>query len=236
MATALRQTYASFLRKVTEQVKDGQHLYLEMQDLLIELIGISGYLAFFDRPSQSPRPRIVEATTQYLRVLSKRKTGSDNVPTKTRLHAWGALSSIAQLHFYSTTDLLQDDNPVRHFRFDGVTPDAIAVGFILILRTWVRSQNGEHEVHCEGCERNEMPETSIVVLPVVLMEAALDMMAQISDDDDEVAKAIYSRLLHHQLEPLLQTTSLYTAGDAGALARKLLARVQGMSSEGDPTL
>ena len=52
------------------------------------------------------------------------------------------------------------------------------------------------------------------------------MVAQISDDEDEEAKAIYSWLLHHQIEPQLRITDHTSTrdaltGNAGTLMNKL---------------
>ncbi|TFK88765.1 hypothetical protein K466DRAFT_546553 [Polyporus arcularius HHB13444] len=238
MAFALGNTFVPFLRKFTEEMRDGSHTYPAMHELLIELICIAGYLAYFEYPRELPQEEVEEAMVQYLRVLVR--PGPAALPVKVRRHAWRALGSMAALYVQNVPALARGDI-VRHFRCDRASPDELAVGFVWVMtirNTQLQIHNeGGPKTHCSECALPEVAgrvKEQMRYVPKAIAEVALEMMSDIWDSTDWESVAIKNRLMHHGVGAQVRGLSAAAAaeGTVGSLAEKLATRIEMMPTNG----
>ncbi|KAI0696056.1 hypothetical protein C8T65DRAFT_664338 [Cerioporus squamosus] len=228
MAAALANTFVPFLRKFTEEIKDGSHAYPEMYELLIELVCIAGCLAYFEYPRELPQEDVEEAMVQYLRVLVR--PGPAALPVQVRRHAWRALSSMAALYVQNVPALARGDI-VRHFRCDRASPEELAVGFVWVMtiRNTQLQKEANAKTHCSECALPEVTgrvKEQMRYVPASIAEVALEMMSDIWDSTDWESMAIRNRLMHHGVGS--QARALRT------LAEKLATRIELMPPNGVP--
>ena len=204
-----------FLHKFTDQIQEGKHLYPEMQDPVIHLIGVSGYLTFFEA-SGNPESSRVGETLRYLRILSQQRVGAITMPMKLRRHAWRSLSAMAVVHVYGPTALPEGGDSTHLFCVDDEpSADAIALGFIGILDLW-EQRAGKGKIRADIWRRmSQLPEEFIMT--------AFKMMLQIKEEEEEeFTRDIQNRLIHYQVESRIRSLTLVLKGTASAVAGVLL--------------
>ena len=233
MARALGQGHAflTFLTHLTGKVENGERTYPEMHILFVEVAGIAGYLAFFDRPTEMPGTAMVHALVNYLRALARRRP-SGSLPVSVRRHAWGALGSMVALYFPAGSSLQAEDNPVRHFQFDRGSPEDIALSFITVFSVFAplrrAHSRGLPPAHCIECmlvdDAERWRADNRGVLPTVFLEAALEMVNDIWDGTHWEEGAVRGRLLHHEVGALVRVLEV-EEGTMSVLTSRLTSRI-----------
>ncbi|RPD52652.1 hypothetical protein L227DRAFT_604968 [Lentinus tigrinus ALCF2SS1-6] len=228
MALALRHVWVPFLCKFTEELNYGSHVYSEMHELLIELICISGYLAFFEHPDELPRGENEHAMIQYLLALIRSRP--TRTPMQIRRYVWSALGSMAALYLYSTDELRDEEDPIRHFRPERASPEDIAIGLTRIVssRYYALLKKKRPQPHCRECALYTDGVRQLTGnhwrVPAIFAEAALEMMLEIWDSADWESLEIQKRLLHHAIGPVVRVLSV-VEGNTGTLADRLATRI-----------
>ncbi|KAI0659017.1 hypothetical protein C8Q70DRAFT_143219 [Cubamyces menziesii] len=225
IARALRTTFVPFLRMLTEKLLGATLRGRELHELLVSVVGIAGYLAFYDRPGELPTDDFLDAMLAYLHALVEVRASTDS--SQLWRHAWGALGSMATLYLCDRSQLESDRAPLLRFRFDKADPTRMAARLLRIFDIGYAALHGEQaKYHCAACALP--PSTALAdldAMPVALAESALGMILHMWDVPDPEAGEVQRQLIAHGLASRIEFLAAIPA-DIGWMAKKLLSLVR----------
>ena len=226
MARALRPNFVPFLQQLTDRLSSEDMRGRELHELLVSLIGIAGYLAFYARPFELPSDDLMDATLDYLHALVEVRTSADS--SQLWRHALGTLGSMAMLYLCDREQLESDSTPLLRFRFDDADPSRMAARLLRIfdIGYYAVTYGEQPEYHCAACS---LPPSTLTknrnTIPVELAESALGMILHLWDAPDSEARQVQEQLIAHGLEARIGFLVLVPA-EIGWMASKLHMLIQ----------
>ncbi|KAH9896691.1 hypothetical protein C8Q73DRAFT_641841 [Cubamyces lactineus] len=225
MARALRTTFVPFLRMLTEKLMSAALRGRELHELLVSVVGIAGYLAFYDRPGELPTDEFLDAMLAYFHALVEVRASTDS--SQLWRHAWGALGGMAMLYLCDREQLESDHAPLLRFRFDKADPTRMAARLLRIFDIGYAAMHGEQaKYHCAACA---LPPSTMLAdldaMPVALAESALGMILHMWDVPDPEASEVQRQLVVHGLASRIAFLAGIPA-EIGWMANKLLSLVR----------
>ncbi|OJT09204.1 hypothetical protein TRAPUB_14341, partial [Trametes pubescens] len=125
-------------------------------DALVCLICTSGNLSLYTPDglgtgtnAEYPYLPVVRDTASFFTKLLIRKQNYTQMQPTVRRYLWGTLGSFATIYAVSSTELCQDPDPGRYFRFYTFDSDHIAVGLVraLMLRPGIQFETAELQLN-----------------------------------------------------------------------------------------